>query len=273
MGPAAGAKGYRIQVATDLGFTNPVEDSTAATSYTSTTVFDPDTALYWRVRAVDGSDNTLTWSAPRSLHRRLPAPLPDPLNPVKGGATLPTMRWSAVQGAKEYVVRVEQANGSPRMIKTSATAFTPTTSFGRGTWKWQVQAAFPDGVSGPLSAQAAYARSVPAPGKAVARRSKRRVLLSWGASAAGGQYRVEVSTNRSFTRRVDSVTTDLTTWAPDIGGVGYKRNKRLYWRVSVRLDGRSGAWATGQLKAGAKTRAKARNSSFTSAGRRATSPG
>ena len=42
------------------------------TTYTAYAMTYPEGPLYWRVQAVDGPDNSLTWSSPRSFTKRSP---------------------------------------------------------------------------------------------------------------------------------------------------------------------------------------------------------
>src|SRR5919197_6599893 len=49
-----GARRYRLQVAQDPSFGNPIDDVlTDSTAYSSDTTYPADTVLYWRVRADD----------------------------------------------------------------------------------------------------------------------------------------------------------------------------------------------------------------------------
>ena len=62
------ARQYRIQIATDPVFQTIIEtaviDQTTFTSYINTY---PEGTIYWRVQAIDGSQNPLAWSATRFL--------------------------------------------------------------------------------------------------------------------------------------------------------------------------------------------------------------
>src|SRR5206468_8339672 len=90
--PADGAQKYRIQVSADPQFGDLLDDVvTASTSYTSSTPYPADTALYWRVRAEQlqvlqaASERVeLRWSATGTFRRRLPAPSLSEEIPLKG---------------------------------------------------------------------------------------------------------------------------------------------------------------------------------------------
>ena len=146
---APGAFQYRLQVSTDPAFADTVEDvTTGATAYTTNRTLPVDTLLYWRVRATDADGVALGWSQPtRTFRRRLPVPVPDPANPT-GGADIPVLSWSAVQGAVSYGMHVEQADGTRKDFVTTSTSIAPTTFYGTGIWRWSVRANYPGGLSG-----------------------------------------------------------------------------------------------------------------------------
>jgi hypothetical protein len=246
---AEGAHHYRVQVASDSSFGDPIADiSTAATSYTATTTYPVDTVLYWRVRAIDGSDRGLTWSATRTFRRRLPVPQLAGDNP-SGGETIPVLSWSPVQGAKAYDMHVEQADGTTKDFQTGAVSFTPTGFYGTGVWRWQVRAVFPGSAgTGAFTPLTSYTRSIGAPSGAKAVRTKGRVLMSWDAAPMATSYRVQVSRTTSFRSPIDSIETDQTNWAPRLTAAEYKSGGKLYWRVSVIDAGHNvGAPASGVL--------------------------
>ena len=83
--PTLGARRYRIQVAADPTFGDPLDDVvTDATSYSSNTTYPADTVLYWRVRADDENLNGLTWSATGTFQKKLAAPVPSGVEPDLG---------------------------------------------------------------------------------------------------------------------------------------------------------------------------------------------
>src|SRR5204863_3744439 len=89
---ADGAREYRLQVAQDPSFANPIDDVvTDATAFTSSSTYPADSTLYWRVRANDERGIGLTWSNIETFTRQLPAPQPDTDNPT-GGRTIPLLK-------------------------------------------------------------------------------------------------------------------------------------------------------------------------------------
>ena len=65
---------YRVQVDDDPNFQSPLETAVVdQTTYTSPGTTYPEGPLYWRVQAIDGSSNPLTWSTPGRFAKRSPA--------------------------------------------------------------------------------------------------------------------------------------------------------------------------------------------------------
>lgn len=259
--PAEGAREYRIQVAQDASFGDPLDDvTTAALAYTSTTTYPVDSVLYWRVRANDERRIGLRWSSVGSFRRRLPAPTPAAGNPTEGG-TIPLLTWSPVQGAISYDLHVDQADGTRKDFTLRAPAFTPTTFYGTGIWRWQVRANFPAGllqrVSGPYSPLTPFTRRIAAPTGMRAESRKGRLVFSWDHVAMAKRYLVEVSESNSFSQIGDQLRTDHTTWAPDLAKSVYARGV-IHWRVAAVDEGNNpGGFATGSLRLGRTLRVRA----------------
>ncbi len=79
------ASQYRVQVATDSGFSDrsATTSSTRRSSTSPTELYAPGT-YYWRVRAIDGANNNLPWSATQSFTKRMPQV--SLLSPVDGSS-------------------------------------------------------------------------------------------------------------------------------------------------------------------------------------------
>jgi len=246
--PTLGARRYRIQVAADPTFGDPLDDVvTDATSYSSDTTYPADTVLYWRVRADDENLTGLTWSATGTFQKRLEAPTPSAANATKG-ETLPVWSWSAVQGAESYDLSVEQPDGTHRDfgdIRTPAVSFIKFT--GTGVWHWRVRAVFPKAgagdTPGPYSATQSYTRTMGEPGNAKTDSSKDHVLLSWDPRLGVKEYKLQIASASDFSRTVETVTTDNTSYAPTLTKYGYTSGGTLYWRVAgVDEDRNQGDW-------------------------------
>ena len=250
---AEGAQDYRLQVASDPSFNNPIGDVvTAASSYTATATYPVDTVLYWRVRANAAKNVGLTWSPTRTFRRRLPAPVVAADNPL-GGGTIPVLSWSPVQGAESYDLHVEQADGTRKDFTSRSTAFTPTGFYGSGVFRWQVRANFPGqpATPGPYSPQVPFTRSIPAIGAVKAERASGRMLLTWDAVPGAKQYKVEVAGATGFVQPIQSQTTDHTAWAPDLSLPAFRRGGKLHWRVAAIDEGdNAGAFSSSTVTVG-----------------------
>lgn len=116
------ARNYRVQTSTDPNFTTGVT-TTAVDQRTFTSFADtyPEGTNYWRVQAVDGSSNQLTWSPTRSFVKQSPTPtLTQPLagDTVPGN---PVLSWQPLHFAATYVVEVYKANGgAPDLVPNAA---------------------------------------------------------------------------------------------------------------------------------------------------------
>jgi hypothetical protein len=247
--PTLGARRYRLQVAADPTFGDPLDDVvTDATSYSSDTTYPADTVLYWRVRADDENLTGLTWSATGTFQKRLAAPVPSAANPVKGDA-LPVWAWSPVQGAASYDIAVDQPDGTHRAFSGFRT---PVASFikmtGTGVWHWRVRAEFPKDASGtvpgPYSATQSFTRTIGEPANVHTDSAKDHVLLSWDPRLGVKTYKVQIASSPDFSRTVETVSTDNTGYAPTMTSYSYGSGGPFYWRVAgVDEDGNQGDWS------------------------------
>jgi protein-S-isoprenylcysteine O-methyltransferase Ste14 len=238
---AENARNYRLQVAADPSFGNPLEDvTTDATAFTSTSTYPADTTLYWRVRANDWIGQGLNWSPVQRFVRTLPAPAPSSDN-ATGGEQIPVLDWSNVLGAIGYELHIDKVNGAALNFSFPAAAATPTEWYGVGVWRWQVRADFPGAIAGQkvtsgYSAPLSFVRTLDPPAGASGVKTRTRLLISWQPDPAAKQYEVEISTNDGFASAVASHRTDSTSWAPSMPLTTAKGRGRLYWRVAA-VDG------------------------------------
>lgn len=105
------ARRYEIQVSSDPNFTTFLDNTVVdGTSFTSATNTYPEGNNYWRVRAVDGSQNPLEWSTTFQFVKR--SPVPATVSP-SGGQTvdgLQPLRWIPLPFAASYDVEVYKNN-------------------------------------------------------------------------------------------------------------------------------------------------------------------
>jgi hypothetical protein len=242
--PVTGARTYRLQVAQDPSFANPIEDvTTDSTSYSSNTTYPADSVLYWRVRANDENGIGLTWSNSGTFQKRLRKP--DGSGNATQGDTIPTWTWSVVPGAVSYDIQADLPDGTHRDITGLRTpAFTPTIMYGTGIFSWRVRAEFPKApfgfTPGPYSPTYPYTKSIREPASAHADYNDDHILLSWNARPSVRHYRVQISGTPDFGGLLaENVLTDNTSYAPLLRYLGYRslNTGRLYWRVAAVDEG------------------------------------
>jgi hypothetical protein len=240
--PVLGARRYRVQVAQNPTFSNPIDDVvTDSTAYTSNTTYPSDTTLYWRVRA-DAENSTtsmvgLTWSEAGTFTKQLPKPVLDPDNPTSG-SLLPTIRWNTVPGAVSYDVHIVEPDGDDETftnIPAPAATFTKLTGVGVATW--QVRANFPTDssavVHGPYSLPGTFTHTIPQPANPGEETGDRRLIFNWDPRPRADHYRVQVSTRADFLTTVENVNTQTTVYAPLLNTGTYTAGGNFFWRVAV----------------------------------------
>jgi hypothetical protein len=158
--PTQEAKQYRIQVSTVADFASTIDDKTVdQTTYTPYDKTYPEGTLYWRVQAIDGSNNALTrspvWSVVKSSPKiSLQAPAAD----VELVANLPYFTWTPQDYAAKYDLEVYE-NGdlsftpSNKLLsqQTKMSAWAPTHSLDAGTYAWRIRRLDADNRPGPWS--------------------------------------------------------------------------------------------------------------------------
>ena len=253
--PVSGARTYRLQVAQDPTFGDPIDDlTTDSTSYSANTTYPADTVLYWRVRANDENAVGLTWSNVGTFQQKLPAPAGSPSNPTQGDF-IPTWAWNVVPGAVSYDISADLPDGTHKDLTGFRTpAFTPTLMYGTGIFHWRVRAEFPRApyglTPGPYSTTYAFTRTIREPSGAHSDVTADHVLLSWNAKSGAKRYRVQISGTPDFGLLVENVFTDNTSYAPLLRYLGFRAldTRHLYWRVAaVDEGGNTGDFTQPQL--------------------------
>jgi hypothetical protein len=235
--PTEGARRYRLQVAQDPSFGNPIDDvTTDSTSYTTNSTYPADTILYWRVRTDDENGVGLTWSTTGTFQKKLAAPAASPTN-ATAGESLPVWSWSAVQGAVSYDIQIDKPNGESETFtgfRMPAASFKTLT--GTGIFHWRVRADFAKQgfgtTPGPWSATQPFTRGIGEPSGLRTDAAPDHLLLSWSPKLGVKQYRVQVSGRPDFASTIEDVETDNTSYAPKLQDVAYLSGNQLYWRVA-----------------------------------------
>jgi hypothetical protein len=238
-----GARTYRLEVAQDPSFSNPIEDvTTDSTSYASNTTYPADTVLYWRVRANDENAIGLTWSTAGNFQKTLSRP--DGSGNATQGDGIPSWTWTAVPGAVSYDIAVDLPNGTHREFDGLRTpAFTPTLMYGTGIFRWQARAEYPRApfgfTAGPWSGSYAFTKTIREPTGAHADYTNDRLVLVWNPKPGAKRYRVQLSGTEDFGTPVENVFTDNTAFAPLLRYPGLRSldTSHLYWRVAAIDEG------------------------------------
>jgi hypothetical protein len=241
--PAEGARRYTLQISQDPSFGTTLDEvSTASTAYTASKSYPADTVLYWRVRANDENLVGLRWSAVGSFQRRLPAPAP--LFDALAGDMFPVISWAPVSGAVSYRIAVDEPDGEHYEyddFRSAAAAFTKMT--GTGIAGIRVRANFPTNTTattpGPWSSTVFHTRTVGEPTGARTDATEDHVLFGWDPKPGTKQYRVLVASREDFSAVVEDVTTDNTSYAPNLTHVGYVRGGTFWWKVAAMDEDRN----------------------------------
>ncbi len=235
------ARSYRIQVSTVDTFSTLIDQQEIdQTTYTPSDRTYPEGPLHWRVQAIDGSGNALTWSEHRTLTKSSAPPVLQ--TPADGAVVsgVPALRWTPQPFAASYDVEVYRngdLNFSPsnRAVAklTKMAAYTPDTSLGGGTFVWRVRRRDADGKLGQWSAGRTFTLAPAAPPLIAPAQGSSVVgglpLLQWGTVAEATSYRVEVSRAADFSTLVERQQTVMPAWIP----LRAYAEGTYFWRVFV----------------------------------------
>ena len=228
------ARHYRVQVSSDPTFVTNVFDNLLVDqkSFTSFTTTYPEGVNYWRVRAVDGSQNDLEWSDTYKFVKRSGAPVPtSPSGSAAVNGSQP-LRWAPMAYAASYDVEVyrsndTQANSANLVLSGNSkqVAFSPALPFQAGAdrYVWRVRRVDAAGRKGEWSATAGQPSTwtsfavagAPAalgtPGQGVAVPPS-EALFTWQPAAGVASYRFERRRAGSQTL-AEAVPTPALAWA------------------------------------------------------------
>lgn len=233
------AKQYQIEVSTAADFTastdEKVVDQPFFTPYDRTY---PEGPIYWRVQAIDGSNNDLTLSSVGSLVKESPAVA---LSwPTDGSTVLgvPTLQWDPQDHAASYDVQVDNdANFSSPIttVTTKMCAWTYAEALAAGSYYWRVRRNDADNRDGPWSDVWSFVLQPDAPTLLSptegANPNPSTLVLQWTAAQPTPKYTVEVSTSLAFSSFAGNSpkTTVMSQWAP----TKLLTNGTYYWRVKA----------------------------------------
>jgi hypothetical protein len=243
------ARQYRVVVSTVADFASTIDtqivDQTCYTAYDRTY---PEGPIYWRVQAIDASNNSLTFS-PARLVTKASAPVvqsyPADAALVPG---VPYLRWDPQHYAASYTVQLDNDSNFSSPISTpttSMTAWAYTDPLAAGTYYWRVRRNDADNRPGPWSAARTFDLAPAAPTLLSpangANPSPTTLLLQWTAAQPTPRYSVELSTSSLFGTQLSGFpqVTVMSSWAPKT----LLTNGTYYWRVKA-LNASGAAVAT-----------------------------
>jgi len=232
---------YRVQTSPDPGFntnvTTSVVEQKTFTAYASTL---PEGTNYWRVQAIDGTENNLAFSPVRSFVKQSPGPVlnsPAPGAEVAGDSAL---SWTPLDFAASYIVEIYKnddtlPNPANRVVSAGATQVgyvLDSLDPSLGPYRWRVQRVDASGRPGSWSELRQFKVRKPEPTLvspvADALVEPSDSLFTW--------QQVTGATNYKFERRVansssvtEAVTTAALAWAPTAAIAGGS----WQWRVSA----------------------------------------
>ncbi|HLF26772.1 MAG TPA: hypothetical protein VJG32_10575 [Anaerolineae bacterium] len=241
----SGAATYRIQIDSEIGFSDPIQYNvtTPNTQYIPTSNGSlADGTWYWRVRAESPApvgDWSDIWQFTKNWGDSANAPT---LSSPTDGATIeffenPIFSWTAVTGAVDYVLKIDNDFNCASPLQTYTTLTTHynlQTRLTNGTYYWCVVPRDPAGREGQLSeirqvtvqyAQVSQLRQ-PTNGSQPVYTPR----FSWTAVKGAYAYNLYYSTDPTFQTGVTKVTVNQTTYTPT-GSLPNDVN--YYWRVSA----------------------------------------
>jgi len=242
---AAGASKYHWQVRTDLQFSATtgfvVNDSTTDTTRAITLI--SGTKYYWQVQAVNPG-SVSAYAGPDSFTvMAAPAVAPVLLTPANNATnqrpdTL-VLKWNHVPAVSGYECQLSTNPSFSLLVvtkdSTSDTAFTVTSLQNLQKYYWRVRAYNAGGITG-FSTTDSFTTIIAVPSRPhiispfAATDISRRGPFVWNSSASATSYRLQISTDNTFS----FVTVDTTVADTAVGlSAILDASTQYYWRVSA----------------------------------------
>jgi predicted phage tail protein len=255
------ASKYQFEYATDAVFTNIIYTSAELTTLNHVPPTISLGTYYWHVRAKDAAGN---WSNDWSTYRKIsitplaPVGVPTLLSPANSSiipSPTPTMSWTAVTGAVNYQVQMDQNStfSSPDLDSlTSSTNLTAGTLLADGVYYWRVRRVDAYGGLGAWSAVWRLSVNQPIP-LAVTQLSGLSALsalsdtfdsdtptFNWNSVEHGATYQIQVDDDNTFDTPSFDDTAATTTRIPPTP----LSNGEYFWRVrAINIYETPGPWS------------------------------
>lgn len=252
------ARWYRIQVSAAADFASLLDDRFVdQTKFTSFDKTYPEGPIYWRVQAIDGSTNPLTFNTTGTGSLTKASPKIALTYPGAGATVdgLPYFRWTPQAFAAKYELQLA-SNGdtlfsSGNVIisgqQTKLSAWSPTSSLPAGDYAWRVRRLDVQDKPGPWSLPRTFTLQLAAPTLLSPADDynflSSDLLFSWSGVQGAVQYRFQTSASNTFGSLLDNETTVMTSFAP----FRLYTDGRYYWRVQA-LDAQSNVLSTSAVR-------------------------
>ena len=250
------ARTYRIQISQSSTFATLLDDRELDQPFYSPSDRTlPQGTIYWRVQALDGSGNHLTWSNAYSFSNNQPAvslaasgDVPSPVGGVTVAGSTP-FRWAPMKGAYSYTIEVyknDDVAHSPSNLVIAATTQEPTYVWQNylppsdKPYRWRVRWTDAGGQLRPWSSDGRFSVNsssvtLTAPASGTLQKNN-NLYFTWHPVPFAANYRLEVRDANN--NAVWQPTTPATASAPSMLSDG-----AYTWRV-VALDPNGGSTAT-----------------------------
>lgn len=150
--PRLAAPRYRLQIASDPGFSSPRNYDTAATSYTvKKTQSLTDGTWHWRVAILDANGRLGAFGPTQRVYKEYRPPTL--IAPPQGSSgSIPAFEWAPMDGAAYYKMQIADNAlfNSATTATTDNARYTPLTKFAKGIYYWRVQMLDADNNPGPF---------------------------------------------------------------------------------------------------------------------------
>lgn len=247
---ATGAVDYRLDVATDLGFTSILSsynNLTVAGTSASVTGLSAATTYYYRVRATNGTGASSN-SSPVTVLTVCAAPTASPATSITGSTF--TANWIAAAGATGYYLDICAVSNFSSGVNTQYTTATNYSDWGLtpgGSYYYRVRAVNATGQSANSSTITVLTVSSAPVFTTTTAITTSSFTLNWPAVTGAASYRLDIYTNAGLTSVFSTYNNlSITGTSRVVSGLAAGTN---YWcrMRSVNASGTSGNSATLQV--------------------------
>jgi len=254
-----GATQYRLDLANNIGFSNPISISTPNTRFTPNSVMFTSNIWYWRVRVeapapVSNFSNAMIFTRNWATPETVPALKSPSIGATMDFFTSTTFSWEFVTGATYYrfqIAATPTSFGSPLYsADVLATTHQPTTKLANGTYYWRVVPVdIADQTGSPSEVRAftlAYGTSafseVPIQLEPANNSTPTFTpVFRWTAVKGASSYRLEYTTDENCDFSLGSyLDTSNTTFTPT---GSFPNDARYCWHVRAHSGASIGEWS------------------------------